>query len=308
MKRKGFTLIELLVVIAIIAILAAILFPVFAKAKEAAKRTTCVSNLNQIGKAILLYCGQYDDLYPRADNCVPGVSLNPKFNNVTNPTGGCAGPYQYRHNHYKWPVWLIPYSSSWQLYVCPSRQIDKTNWDRDGELMNAYALNLALTGALNTWGAAPTALGQYRNSFLGGSQTGVPDPSSAMILMEISSLRISFAPTFTTPSAVVQTAYPAALRELWAPYLMKWVSSTNCTPTATVDTKLVPHTQGFVIGRADGSVKFMNASMFLNNCPTTNDYIVPAYGSGWQCGPTDGARTIASAPTWRGEWPMWALN
>lgn len=60
-RRRAFTLIELLVVIAIIAILAAILFPVFAQAKEAAKRTACVANSNQIGKAMMMYMGDNDD-------------------------------------------------------------------------------------------------------------------------------------------------------------------------------------------------------------------------------------------------------
>ena len=70
MKRRGFTLIELLVVIAIIAILAALLFPVFARAKASAKKTACISNLNQIGKAIMLYMQDYDDVFPHAlDAC-----------------------------------------------------------------------------------------------------------------------------------------------------------------------------------------------------------------------------------------------
>jgi len=64
MKRKGFTLIELLVVIAIIAILAAILFPVFAKAREKARQATCLSNLKELGLSTLMYVQDYDEMYP----------------------------------------------------------------------------------------------------------------------------------------------------------------------------------------------------------------------------------------------------
>ena len=62
--RKGFTLIELLVVIAIIAILAAILFPVFARAREKARQTSCLSNLKQMGLGVLMYSQDYDEIYP----------------------------------------------------------------------------------------------------------------------------------------------------------------------------------------------------------------------------------------------------
>jgi prepilin-type N-terminal cleavage/methylation domain-containing protein/prepilin-type processing-associated H-X9-DG protein len=71
----GFTLIELLVVIAIIAILAAILFPVFAQAREKARQTTCTSNLKQAGLAILMYAQDYDETLPYAAINPPGQPL-----------------------------------------------------------------------------------------------------------------------------------------------------------------------------------------------------------------------------------------
>src|SRR5437660_8242227 len=63
-QRRGFTLIELLVVIAIIAILAAILFPVFAQASEKARQSACISNMKQIGTGVLMYLQDWDDTYP----------------------------------------------------------------------------------------------------------------------------------------------------------------------------------------------------------------------------------------------------
>ena len=67
MKRKGFTLIELLVVIAIIAILAAILFPVFSQAKESGRRSSCSNSQRQLATAVLLYCQDYEDFFPLCD-------------------------------------------------------------------------------------------------------------------------------------------------------------------------------------------------------------------------------------------------
>ena len=93
--RGAFTLIELLVVIAIIAILAAILFPVFARARENARRATCQSNLKQIGLAFEQYKNDYDMNYP--------------------------GPYIYDNAQYiAWPTLVQPYIKSEQVFACPS--------------------------------------------------------------------------------------------------------------------------------------------------------------------------------------------
>jgi prepilin-type N-terminal cleavage/methylation domain-containing protein len=97
--RKGFTLIELLVVIAIIAILAAILFPVFAAAKEAAKKTTCVANSNQMMKSVLMYMGDNDDYVPALDLVI---------DNATPMNSGA------------WPYYMQGYIQSWNVLRCPS--------------------------------------------------------------------------------------------------------------------------------------------------------------------------------------------
>lgn len=100
-SRIGFTLIELLVVIAIIAILAAILFPVFAQAKAAAKQTQCLSQMKQIGLASQLYCNDFDDLFP---------SIAP----IQEPINGGGEPNR------PFDTMLSPYAKSDAVYHCPN--------------------------------------------------------------------------------------------------------------------------------------------------------------------------------------------
>ena len=117
MGSRAFTLIELLVVIAIIAILAAILFPVFAQAREKARQTTCLSNMRQIGLAFSLYEQDYDE-------CVPLIGY---------PT---AVPPAFYAN---WHDLLEPYAKNTQIGVCPSSLIPPK--DSSGKPSTDYGYN-----------------------------------------------------------------------------------------------------------------------------------------------------------------------
>jgi len=101
MKRKGFTLIELLVVIAIIAILAAILFPVLARAREKARSSSCQNNLKNIATAFKMYTNDWDEKFPAPN----GAPHDNRF------TPGAEIP---------WPLQLDPYVKNWQIFKCPS--------------------------------------------------------------------------------------------------------------------------------------------------------------------------------------------
>jgi prepilin-type N-terminal cleavage/methylation domain-containing protein/prepilin-type processing-associated H-X9-DG protein len=105
MKRRGFTLIELLVVIAIIAILAAILFPVFAQAREKARGISCLSNLKQAGLAYAMYVQDFDETTPCQTTPVTQRDANNYF--------AVSGGYWYNL--------IYPYTKNWQLMVCPDR-------------------------------------------------------------------------------------------------------------------------------------------------------------------------------------------
>ncbi len=108
MKRTGFTLIELLVVIAIIAILAAILFPVFAKAREKARQTQCLSNMKQQGLAFAQYIQDYDGTYP------PTLRWSPSDSSYYL---ACPNQSIYMTNNH---TVLEPYMKNKRIWACPS--------------------------------------------------------------------------------------------------------------------------------------------------------------------------------------------
>lgn len=105
--RQAFTLIELLVVIAIIVILSAILFPVFARARENARRASCMSNLKQIGLAVMMYTQDFDEAYPYSRIAIA-------------PDANTPGGNWFSDGYQAWQQVLYPYTKNMQAYVCPS--------------------------------------------------------------------------------------------------------------------------------------------------------------------------------------------
>ncbi len=142
-RYRGFTLIELLVVIAIIAILAAILFPVFAQAREKARAATCLSNNKQIGIAVQMYIQDYDNTYPAQQK--DGVF-------VFAAKGKDQGLNYYDE--------LMPYCKNGQIWICPSNRLNPN--DKTASLKppsNGYHMNgnlITATGLAEAAVAAPS--------------------------------------------------------------------------------------------------------------------------------------------------------
>ena len=314
--KKAFTLIELLVVIAIIAILAAILFPVFAQAKAAAKKTSALSNQKQIGTAMMLYMGDADDTYPRNDDCVVRSSLNPALNaaGYTPSNGdGCggAGPFPWRMNHYAWQKWVLPYTKNVQMLEHPGRaKLDSgspAQWSTNGQLMGGFALNLGITGALNTWNRATTAAGRERNSVLGGNQNKLPDVAAAMLLFEFSNPAINYAPVVllsSENSSPIQNVYPAAIREFWAANFM--VTDANCNATNTVDATRT-FAEVVVTGYADGHAKAIPVRQWIGQTPTAAQYGV-TLTAGQKCGISSGTIAGQPVPNTAINFPFWGFS
>jgi len=179
--RKGFTLIELLVVIAIIAILAAILFPVFARAREKARQATCQSNLKQIALAGLMYAQDYDEILPAAY--------------VYHGTWGDPNVLRF------WPFQLDPYMKNMQMIICPSHRWTYT-WSVNAPFTASYVI---VNITQSRTGAACTSLS-------GGPLAAVQDVAGTIWLTETTDSAEIFGPWSGDPDPLVFTERGAQSR------------------------------------------------------------------------------------------------
>lgn len=169
--RRAFTLIELLVVIAIIAILAAILFPVFARAREAARQTSCRSNLKQIGTALQMYRQDYDELMP----CLAfGNGTGPYLT----PDNTATAPYLL------WNHVIHSYVKNFGIFNCPSNHYTGTTLPYQGQYVTSfgYGLNPFIDGI------ADAQVGRVADVIMGSDSryfrvqpygSDVPDPAAS---------------------------------------------------------------------------------------------------------------------------------
>jgi prepilin-type N-terminal cleavage/methylation domain-containing protein/prepilin-type processing-associated H-X9-DG protein len=235
--RRGFTLIELLVVIAIIAILAAILFPVFAQAKESAKKTTCVSNLKELDLGIIMYAGDYEDTFP----VVTGQNMAPV----------AGAPYEgWIQNDICFII--QPYVKNYGVFWCPDRP-HTTN--PNGDFCNpGTGTPQPVWGYGYNWssgygpGDNPKSLWNLGDGAVGPSQSDGTLPGNPMSIMNFPAQFALVGDTADTPRQTLHTA----------------VFDTRCNPSSGWNSDLptgARHQGGNSFGFGDGHVKFFKVNL-----------------------------------------------
>ncbi len=200
-RRRAFTLIELLVVIAIIAILAAILFPVFARAREKARQTSCLSNMKQLELGLIMYAGDYDqtNIWDRIGTTMPAAAGGPYANN--------CGTF------YWWGDIIQPYVKNQQILICPS---DSLNMQCGGFPLRSYQPNTEMVGI---------------------KESNVADPAGTIHLMESN---YNSRADFGDPGSYAMPGNPASRHNdgwnvAFADGHGKWLKSDHTSPGGYID-------------------------------------------------------------------------
>lgn len=271
--RGAFTLIELLVVIAIIAILAAILFPVFAQAREKARSTACLSNSKQIGLGIMMYSQDYDESYPLyvASYCESARVPNPL--NPNDAPGGSAGIGRRP----MWQYLITPYLKNWGIFSCPSDKPQSTNTTAAFHNIS-YGYNYGYLSKLEVT-ADPSGCGPTQ-WFSARSQAAINRPADIVMVADAGN-RDAFGNSGTTLGSAINPpdAWPST-EYFYGPVQVGWGLACQTywsTAGGALDGKwgntdgfAFRHQTGGNVTFADGHAKFMKVGTLAQGTNNAN--------------------------------------
>jgi prepilin-type N-terminal cleavage/methylation domain-containing protein/prepilin-type processing-associated H-X9-DG protein len=272
-RKSGFTLIELLVVIAIIALLAAILFPVFSRARENARRTSCANNLKQIGLGILQYAQDYDEVMVPAwleGSCDAGQGWQPTYSTGFNCNSGTNG------GNFKWMDLIQPYVKSEQIFNCPSapKSIPAYTY-ASGNKYGGYAANLGYRSSndnLNPPFSYYTATTTSGSISVPINLAKIQAPATTVMVTDTRSASNSGVAScvMTFPSSSGSVANSFTLRDIGedttTPTIRTWVYSNN-NPDGAIGER---HLETINVLWADGHVKAVKLATISPQLPAGN--------------------------------------